>query len=98
MVQVERQKFLPLPLHHLTWPCNHLFCSLKVVHKYVLGKDPEAQVVIDKISEITSVEGAVLPAKEEREDWRFYLGRYKGAFSELSTSVTPFDSFIIIVF
>lgn len=98
MVQVERQKFLPLPLHHLTWPCNHLFYSSKAVHKYALGKDPEAQVVIDKISDITSVEGAVLPAKEEREGWRSYLGRYKGAFSELSTSVIPFDSFIIIVF
>ena len=55
---------------------------MKVAHKYTVGKEPEAQVVIDKTSDIAAVEGAVLPAKEEREGWDSYLGRYKGAFSE----------------
>lgn len=55
---------------------------MKAAHKYAVGKEPETQVVIDEISDIAAVEGAVLPAKKEREGWDSYLGRHKVAFSE----------------
>lgn len=70
---------------------------MKVACKYAVGKESGAQVAIDETSDITAVDGAVLLDKEDGEGWDAFLGRYKGAFSELSSSVILFESCIIIL-